>query len=110
MGDDGVPAFHESLHHHLPVGRHHLAHPHGRRAFLLPPALEMLWHGREKRVERRPVRRFANEDIARPAPDADFRQGHLLIFQMREVPAARNLLDRPVIIPGEAMERALQFG
>ena len=110
MGDDGVPAFHESLHHHLPIGGHHLAHPHRRRTFLLPPTLEMLRHGREKFIERRPVRRLANEDIASPAPDADFGQGHLLVFQVREVPAARDLLDRPIIIPGESMKRALQLG
>ena len=66
----------------------------------------MIGQRREIFLEARPTRFLADEDIALPVRDLGIGQVHVLIGQVREIPLARRLVERAVLVPGETVKRA----
>ncbi|MCY1561272.1 hypothetical protein D9M68_985070 [compost metagenome] len=55
------------------------------------PADEVIRQRSQEVFEREPPLGLLDEDVASPAADLGFGQAHVLLLEMLEVPAARNL-------------------
>ena len=106
--NDGVPRLHERLGDDLPVGGDFLGHPDDSGAFLVAPAFEMLRQRREVFLKARPALLLAQEDVAAPAPDLGLGQLQLFGGQVLEIPRAGHAGKAAVLVPGKAVERALE--
>ena len=110
MGGDDVHRLHERLLGDLPVAAQHLRHVDLDEAVLERPPGEVVVELADVLRQRR--RRRVGVDEHEPAPGRDL---HLAqapvgrILDLREVPRARDVQQRPVDLPAEAVERAAEL-
>jgi len=109
MRGDAVVAFHESLGRHLPVRLDHLMNVHDDMAVLPVVALEMFGDRADVVHQRLGVGIEVDEHEAAPGVDPGLRQAHVLALPLREIPADRVVLERAVVVPGDAVIRAAEL-